>query len=448
MSTPNSDLDSTLDAFSAILQNDPGPLEPSSDYYVRNLHGDPARDLIFRMQRTLTLQGRDDLFYFSGQRGTGKSTELRRLVHALNSGPDCRAYIVDASDYISDTHAIDLADLLLVVLLAFADCLNQEFEHDFLDEPLVARFTNWLHTEVQLTGVTVAGVKADFRSKQKTVINRLRDFEIDRAERFVQECREFAALLAAAVKRRHRVAKVVLVVDSLERLRGVGAQATDMFDRVVKVFDGGLDALRLPGLLTVYSVPPYLANLANLGNRTKVFQMASVAVCRCPRGALRRQAREEGLAALRELVTRRFERWPVVLRPEALDRLALVSGGDIRQLLRRLLQYVVDEAFFAQERLPLGADDSILDAVIERHQVELEQLVARDEYAFLADIGERNRIALPSGSALIAAARLLDIRAVMNYREEAEWVDINPLLWPLIDAWREGRSEDGAHHAS
>lgn len=436
MNAGSKSLEQLLDEFSGILQNDPGPLDPSSAYYVSNLHGDPSRDLMFRIGRTLMLQVRDDIFYFSGQRGTGKSTELRRLAHTLNESNDCRAFIVDASDYIADTHAIDLSDLLLVVLLAFADLLNRELNESVLSESVTSRFLGWLQTEVQLTGVTLSGVKAEFRAKQKTVISRIREFDIGRSERFVSECRQFAEQMSNGVKKHFNVKKVVLIVDSLERLRGTGAQATDMFDRVVTVFDGGLDSLRLPGLLTIYSVPPYLANLANVENRIKVFRMASVAVCTCPSGGMRRLASEHGLVALRELVERRFVDWRLVLSLEALDRLALVSGGDIRQLLRRLLHNVVDEAYFSRERLPLRADDPILEGVIRKQQDELEQLIPQDEYQFLSEIGAKNKIALPTGAALVAAARFLDIRAVMNYRADREWVDVNPLLWPLLDQWR------------
>ena len=30
-------------------------------------------------------------------------------------------------------------------------------------------------------------------------------------------------------------------------------------------------------------------------------------------------------------------------------------------------------------------------------------------------------------------ARLFDTRVILNYRNGAEWFDIHPLLWPLID---------------
>jgi hypothetical protein len=30
-------------------------------------------------------------------------------------------------------------------------------------------------------------------------------------------------------------------------------------------------------------------------------------------------------------------------------------------------------------------------------------------------------------------ARFFDIRAVLNYRNGVEWLDINPLLWSAID---------------
>ncbi len=433
-----SDPGQLLDDFSALLANDPGALSTQSDYYVPNLHGTGAEDVVALLDRAIRRSHSDaQLYYFSGQRGTGKSTELRRLEILLNGQPGTRAYIIDALDYIGDTHPIDTLDLLLVIAAAFADRLSQDDalgpDQDPQESPL-QRFTHWLGTEVEITGVTLGGVKAEFKKQQQSIVQRLRAFDLSRQERVMAECRSHIGRMAEAVQQRWDAQKVVLMVDSLERLRGIGKEATEMFDRVVKVFDGDMSQLRVPGLHMVYSVPPYLPYLTNIKALVQLFMLASVRVCEPPSKA-RREARVAGLQAMRQVVERRCPRWRELLSEAALDRLVLTSGGDLRQLLRRLLLDTLDEAAFALERLPLRVDDPILDTVVQRHRVEFESLVVQDEYPLLKGIAEQNALDLRHRDELPIVAHFFDVRAVLNYRNGVDWLDLNPLLWDLVDHW-------------
>ena len=221
----------------------------------------------------------------------------------------------------------------------------------------------------------------------------------------------------------------------MERLRGIGdVAAADMFDRVVKAFDGDCDQLRLPEMQVIYSVPPYLPYLSNIKQRVQLFMLASVRVCEPPSKA-RRQTRLSGLDVLERVVCKRYAAWEELISKPALQRLMFSSGGDLRQLLRRLLLDVLDDAYYELDRLPLAEADPIIDTVLERHRVEFEGLVVQEEYGLLKSIADKNSLDLPRRADLPVAARFFDVRAVLNYRNGVEWLDINPLLWKLIDGW-------------
>ena len=432
------DLSTLLDDFAKVLANDPGALDYDSKLYVHNLHGKGAEDVVAVLTRTI--QRSEDpgqLYYFSGQRGTGKSTELKRLGSLLNAEPRTRAFVVDALEYLVDTHPLDTIDLLLVIAIAFADRLGQA---DGLGEAqptrdgLIARFTSWLQSDVSITGATVGGVKAEFRAQQQSIVARLREFDLSRQERVMADCRKYICEMADAVREKWQCDKVVLMVDSLERLRGIGVQAKEMFDRVVKVFDGDLNQLRIPRLHLILAVPPYLPYLTNVKVLVQLFVLASVRVCEPPAKA-RRKPREDGVAVMRSVVEKRFPRWREVIEQAALDRLILASGGDVRQLLRRLLLDALDEAYYAQESLPLKADDPIVETILGRHKVELQSLVVREEFPLLKGIAESNALTLERREDLPVAAFFFNVRAVLNYRNGKEWLDLNPLLWDLIETW-------------
>ncbi|MGR6806461.1 hypothetical protein ACU6VI_09215 [Sphaerotilus natans] len=424
-----------LDELATILQNDPGALDATDSRYVPGLHGTGAEDVVLTLARSIRRTTGSQLYYFSGQRGTGKSTELRRLAVELNGLPRTKAFVVDVLEYIGESHPIRTIDLLLVTALAFADRLSagDAFGADFRSESVASRFGQWLQSDVQITSLTLGGAKAEFKRLQQSILQHIRDFDLAREERTMAQCREYIREMAVAVRQRFQVDKVVLLVDSLERLRGVGDDAAaDMFNRVVKLFDADRDHLRLPELQVVYAVPPYLPYLTNVGQYVSLSMLASVRVCEPPAKA-RRQAREQGLQTMRRVLEKRFERWVELISPEALDLLALRSGGDLRQLLRRFLLDALDQGYFALDRLPLQADDPIIAMVIDKHRVEFESMVTRDEYALLHGIGAENALDLPKRSDWPTVARFFDIRAVLNYRNGVEWLDLNPLLWPLID---------------
>lgn len=431
-----------LDEFGTILSNDPGPLSPDGQYYVPNLHGAQTDDVIETLARSIRRTRGSAMHYFSGQRGTGKSTELKRLQVSINGVAGCRAYSFDALDYIGESHPIQVVDLLLVSAVGFADCLKADANIDFLKENVATRFGNWLQSEVQITGFEALGVTAELKNQQQSVVARIRNWDVSRQEHFIKQCRDFIRELSLFVQARRGVGKVLLIVDSLERLRAAGPAATNMFERVVDTFDGGSDWLRLPETQVVYSVPPYLPYLTNIKQRVSLYMLASVRVCEQPSKG-RRQPRASGLDAMRRVVEKRFFAWEQVVSRTALDRLILSSGGDVRQLLRRFLLDAVDAASYALDRLPLAADDEIIDTVVDRHRLEFEQMIVRDEYLLLQNIAREHKVELPSRTDWTAVARFFDIRALLNYRNGTDWIDLNPLLWPLIDAYEAPPADAG-----
>ena len=444
------DLSTLLDDFAKVLANDPGALDADSKLYVQNLHGKGAEDVVSVLSRTI--QRSDEpgqLYYFSGQRGTGKSTELKRLTTLLNGQPKTRSYVVDALEYLVDTHPLDTIDLLLVIAIAFADRLSQADglgESQPTQDGLITRFMNWLQSDVSITSATVGGVKAEFRAQQQSIVARLREFDLSRQERVMAECRKYICEMADAVRAKWQCEKVVLMVDSLERLRGIGVQAKEMFDRIVKVFDGDLNQLRIPRLHLILAVPPYLPYLTNVKVLVQLFVLASVRVCEPPSKA-RRQPREDGVAVMRSVVDKRFPRWGDLIEKAALDRLILASGGDVRQLLRRLVLDALDEAYYAQESLPLKETDPIIETVLARHTVELQNLVVREEFPLLKGIAESNALTLDRREDLPVAAIFFNVRAVLSYRNGKEWLDLNPLLWSLIEAWQRPASAFPVHES-
>jgi len=422
-----------LRAFRTTLVQDKA-LGPTDPKYVPNLHGTDEEDVIARLFDDIVTRGGGEIFYFSGQRGTGKSTELRRLETMVN-GEGAQAIRFDSLDYISETDKVTVESLLLLVAAGLADWAFANHHEAFLHEDAWTRFKNFLQTELQITEIGAYGVKAKLKDQQATVIEKIR--LLSEPRQWTKRVAGFAGEIVEFIRVATKRSKVVVIVDSLERLRGVSADdQDDMFHRVVTAFAGEYDRLRIPGASVVYSTPPYLVLLADVRNYVACYSLASVRVYDRPDAGKVRVPRVSGLSAMTDLIGRRYPAWREVLSPAALEDMALYSGGDLRHFMQRLVSGVVSQAQFALDRLPLAVDDPIVQRVREENRGETERLTVRSEWPLLKTIATtHNAIATDRGDSLRAMARLFETRVILNYRNGQEWFDVHPLLWPLIDAF-------------
>lgn len=432
-----------LRKFRAALVEVDKVIAPDDPRYVPGLHGSDDEDVINALlEEILTRPALDShLFYFSGQRGTGKSTELRRLEQLL-LGERAQVIRFDSLDFITETEKVTIESVLLLVTAGLAAWADEHHKQDFLTASAWTRFSAWLQSDVELTEFTAQGLKVKLKEQQASVAEKIR--KLSTPLEWTKKVQDFAGEIIEFIRERTRRERVVVIVDSLERLRGVsGADQDAMFQHVITTFAGDFDRLRIPSASVVYSVPPYLALMADVRNFVTCYALASVRVYGKPIAngsptAHRRQPRAEGLEKMRSLIARRYADWDQVLDASALDTLAKASGGDLRHFMQRLVSGVVGKALFALDRLPLQDGDPLIKQVIDENQGETERLTVQSEWPLLANIARtHNAIAADRGDSLRTMARLFDTRVILNYRNGAEWFDIHPLLWPLIDKLNE-----------
>lgn len=251
-------------------------------------------------------------------------------------------------------------------------------------------------------------------------------------EQLVKQARDFA-VEAVRYVRGQRVnpdGKIVLIVDSVERLRGVGdtADIREVFKSAETLFSSHADKLRFTALNVVYTVPPYLSALAGAlgsvyaGGRIYVLPSVHIYEC-CPAPGDEPAPYADGLAKMREVVERRFSEWREFFAETQLARLAQHSGGDLRDYLRMLRLAV---ARLPQSgRLPV-ADTLITDA---EDAVRGDMLpIADNDRAWLRKITASHKPELPTLDALPDFARLQEGKYLLHYRNGEDWYDVHPLL--------------------
>src|SRR5262249_10931704 len=94
--------------------------------------------------------------FFSGFRGSGKTTELKRLRRRLEEN-GYLVFYADALEYLNPAEMIDISDLLIVLAGAFSDSIEKQFYATvrMTHESYWTRFCHYLNA----TAVTMEEIK-------------------------------------------------------------------------------------------------------------------------------------------------------------------------------------------------------------------------------------------------------------------------------------------------
>lgn len=409
------------------------PLEPDDPAYVAELHQSRFGDAVSDLAGQILWSEGGGTYLFTGQRGTGKSTELRRLRKILRDA-GCTVFLLNMTDYVNETQPIEIGDFLISLMGALSDRVERDIGAQPAQRGYWERLGDFLRTDVSLKEIDLSVVKASLK-EDVTIKERIQNAARGHVARLRDGARSFSREVLALVREKLNdpQRKVVIVADSLERLRGVSAEtARRVFDSAVLLFSGNAENLQFPGLHVVYSVPPYLSALtANLGGLYggRLYALASAHLFERPRAGARRQISVDGLVLMLRLVEMRYAPWREVFSEAGLRRLAVSSGGDIRDFFGMISACLVKARSPA---LALPVEDELIDRVAIDMRREMLP-IANDDKDWLKKIASNNEPNLESVERLSTLARYFDERLVLNYRNGEDWYDVHPLLWELID---------------
>jgi len=411
------------------------PLEPTDPKYVQiysdpELPSDRDNDPVLLLGRGIEWTPGESVQLFSGSRGTGKSTELRRLRKHLKD----EGYLValcDMQDYLNLSTPVDITDFLMAVAGGFGEVLVQEglLDNSPTYESYWTRFKNFLtRTNVDLTeisgkipaGAAEIDIKANLKS-DPTFRQRLQERMAGFLGLLVKDVHSFIEDCVKALKQKHGSDKeAVLLLDSIEQIRGTSINADQVQASMETLFASHADNLRFPNLHVVYTVPPYLKvrypNLGALYDPGGVQVLPAIKVTdRADHSAVGR-----GLNVMERVLKARGD-WGRLLGPrQRLDRVSLSSGGHLRDFLR-----IIAEVIRRADQLPVS--EVTLDNAINQIKIEFLPIADKDAQ-WLARIAETHEAGLADKSQLDDFARFLDTHLALCYRNGGEWFDVHPLI--------------------
>lgn len=414
------------------------------ELYVRGMHTSENISPVDELRVGITVADRPGTWLFTGHRGVGKSTELHRMAAELRQKGHL-VIVADMGEYLSLAEPIKTETLLLTLVAALADGAEHYLGGDRLAEGYASRLWKFLNTTVVLptemsAQLPLGDAKVSFKAQLKDSPS-FREKVLASLQGAIAplaaQVREFAKGVAQDLRHQKGEDKqVVLILDSLERLRVTGADAQLCYDAISRTFDLNAEHLKLEHIHVVYSVPPYLPFLS-----PRIGSYFGVAVCTLPHVKVfqspnrlqklesnampaKAQAHPPGLALMVSTVTKRYPAVEQLIPMALLGQLALASSGSVRDYFR-LVKSVCTKALVANAAVPLQSENWVRMA---EQVLRNEMPLATEDKVWLLNVRRTHGNGLDSMSNLHQLARLFDSGVILNYRNGTDWCDVHFLL--------------------
>lgn len=416
------------------------PLDPYREGETRYVpleeSGRGAVDQIFA---TIDLHLDTTTQLLSGPNGSGKTTELLRLKGTLESIGFTVA-IVDILQFVNRSAPIDVTDCLIAVALGAGEQLPQPAGSsggfgrrfaDFLGRLSITFDAGMVAGSVsaERVGMKAAGVGVEIDLKR----------ELKSSESFVRELRGklayhvgslydevagyFQQLAAASRAANPNTRGLVVIVDSLEKLRGTQDNDERVQASVEGLFVHHADKLRFKSHHMVYTVPTYLLFTAPgalpYNGRVRPVPIPHV---RNRAGQVDEEA-SKSVDELIDVVTRRIPWEDLLGDRENLDRVIAASGGHLRDLFL-ILHEVITQVYGRHLELPVGTRqvEEALDSMAHSFSS-----VTKEQGDFLRRVMADDGVIEPNEGEVHMMARLMDTHMLLAHLNSHDWYEVHPL---------------------
>lgn len=408
------------------------PLPAGDPQYVdcREVRGD--EDIVSDLGKRIRNSNQTTYQLYTGHRGSGKSTELRRLQESLEKH-DFYVVYFEADEEDIDPQNVEYIDILLACTRRFLKEIRSAN---------AAPIQNWLkdrwlelkdlaQMEVSLDKINLeqslsvftkltASIRAEptQRAKIRERVNPHTTTLLNALNEFIADARQHLP---------NGKSKLAMIVDNLDRIpidfrdNGRSNHEEIFLDRSEQL--KGLDCHM------IYTVPIALVyskwanELQTIYGKTLVLPMVMV---QQRQGAVY----DAGLAKLREAIQLRVQPHDPKLKldtqvfdaAETLQRMCISCGGHIRELMQ-LMQAAVNRV----DQLPIGAKD-VQRAITELRSV-YQRAVEEPEWALLAQIAQDKK--MPNDNqhrSLLQRRCILEYRCLDDEGEILTWYDVHPLI--------------------
>ena len=372
----------------------------------------------------------------NGVRGSGKSTELWQLRHALQepSSNSQRYFVVqvNADDHL-DRNDVDFPDVLIAILREVSSQCEERLKLKLQPGYLRDRWEKlkqWAFSEVELDSLTLSAGMAKLASKVKhspTARLEIRKQLNPDADNWLRAANDILGEAITALQEQD-YRGLVVIVDGLDKMIACQHEQADCLTTEY-LFVHRSSQLTAIGCHVVLAMPLELAYSRHehkikglYGGSVPVLPMTKVAKPP-PSG----KPHKPGVDKFRELIAVRLASIDAsaddLFRNHRVQRqLIQLSGGQPDELMR-----MIREALISDD-LPIGA------AALRRCEEDLrrtyQRLLRLDHWEILREVQATGQIVRTQEND-DAIRELLESRAILQYRNAREWFALNPAIADL-----------------
>jgi len=348
---------------------------------------------------------------FTGYSGSGKTTELKRVM-ALAKEEDYKVVYIDSSEFIDLNSPVDIVDIYMSVMYKTIEACNGG---EFKDEGYFYRLGHWLH-DTNINFKEIKGENLVLEMKERATLRQnVREHIHDSFGKFKSDVKDELKKLNDEVKAKGQRG-ILIIFDSMERNKGLSTNYTEVVAFSELLF-AAKERLSLP-LDIIYTVPPSLSERIS-----KVSFLPAIKVIDKDN-----ETYESGYKVLKALL---YERVPENDVKEIfgddydkkLDELIACSGGYIRNLLQLMQGAILSKSY------PLKDSDVIK---LKQEEINNYSESVNDEIKnYLKRVFKDKSI---SGIDNIEVKdRLLNRHLILRYRNNDLWYDVHPAVKDLIE---------------
>jgi hypothetical protein len=422
--TPAASLERIMDVFDPTLA-----VDPASEFYIpRRDHQIEKLGFDLKHSRTGLLHA-----FLCGHRGSGKTTELRRLCQDAAIKEKYETVFLTTQDFGSETVHLTHDALLVEIGLA----LTREEKRFFVSAGLRDDFEKW-GQQVVKTFLHDEGVRAEVGAKAgywlayfKAQLSTRREWKTEEKQILEPKVQDLVGLLNAMAQeiKNQTGRRLLLVVDDLEK--GESDAHKEMHKRL---FQEHYDVLVQPRFSIVYTLPIYFRALP--GSRIPSEQLYAFSAVHLYEREQKKEDRPAlakehcGYQLMRDFVEKRLASRSALFSDEVLDELLLIGGG----LFRETARAIRDAAYFAQLRGANSIEPADVDRVFDQIKKEYQPLIRGGA------IGVLKAVFASEQGWVCDVEPYLQARAVVEYENGDLWLDLRHVLKPYV---RGLKGEDG-----
>lgn len=371
---------------------------------------------------------------YAGHRGAGKSTELLRLQqHLKNKGYFVVYFAADAEDI--NPEDTEYTDILLACTRHLLEAIKEADS-----KPLL----NWMKdrwddlkdlglTEISFEKLSLEAQISQFAKLTATVRtqpslrHKIREKVEPQTQTLIDALNEFIG--DAKKKLPNKYSQLVAIADNLDRIVPFSAADAGGRSNLDQIFLDRSEQLQALDCHVVYTVPISMvhsnraADLSDKYNTPQVLPMILVQ-------NLDGSDHKPGLAKIKELIKKRVQKIAPNLSletelfdtEETLERLCLMSGGHVRDLMK-----MMREAVNQTQNLPITAKAA--QRAITKERDVYRRTPGKDEWSILAKVSLSHEIDNDEQHRSLLFNRcILEYRYFDDEEEKLPWYDVHPLI--------------------